>query len=150
MRAPNPYVLLLAVSAVLVLQVAFARDNILQSGYEDDQAQSAFVARFDLLVADVLFVTLVFLLVGVVRDYIHSREPRFLRRMGILTGLFILHGAFHPELFTQAEYAQLGPGNLFPLAVDLVILAGLFGAWLYERRKEQQHHARPHPAPDAK
>jgi hypothetical protein len=53
-------------------------------------------------------------------------------------------------LFTRAPYEELGPGNLFPIAVDLLILGGLFGAWFYERRKEQQHHARPRAAPEAK
>jgi hypothetical protein len=149
MRGPNPYVLVLAVSAVLILQVAFARDNILQAGYEDDQAQSAFVARLDLLVADVLFVTLVFLLVGAVRDYIHAREPRLVRRIGVLTGLFIVHGAFHPPLFMKASYDELGPGNLFPVFVDLVILGGLAAAWLFERRRSH-HHPKPQPAPDVK
>jgi len=148
MRAPNPYVLVLAVSAVLILQVAFAEDNILQRGYSEEEALPAFVARLDLLVADVLFVALVFLLVGVVRDYVHTREPRHLRRAGILIGLFLVHGAFHPTLFTQAPYEALGPGNLFPLVVDLLILGGLVGAWLYERRREQHHRPVPRPSPE--
>lgn len=149
MRAPNPYILVLAVSAVLILQVAFARDVFLQKGYGDEEAPSAFVARVDLLLADVLLVALVFLIMGTVRDYIAERRGRHLARAGVLGGLFMVLGAFHPTLFTRAPYEELGPGNVFPLFVDLLILGGLAVAWYWERR-HVAHHPKPHPTPEPK